>query len=109
MKTRKQVRKTLIKGAITTAAAGLLALGLGISPASAQKAEGCKSYSSGRTTCSYGNGSGGTSWNSYNPYSGYSSNGYRQNNGGSSYGSYEWSTPSRSGSRSYSSWGSIWP
>ena len=109
MITRKQVRKSLFKGVLTTTAVGLFALGLGVAPASAQKVEGCRSYSTGRTTCSYSTGGGGTTWNSYNPYSGYSSNGYRNKSGGSSYGSYDWNNGRKSGTRSYSSWGSVWP
>ncbi|MEI6095737.1 MAG: hypothetical protein WCR08_09845 [Gammaproteobacteria bacterium] len=108
MKISKQVRKNLIKGVLTTTAAGLLALGMGISPASAQKVNGCSTFSSGRTTCSYSSG-GGTSWSSSNPNSGYTSNGYRYNSGTSSYGSYDWSKGSKSGTRSFSSSGSIWP
>jgi hypothetical protein len=109
MITSKQVRKTLVKGILTTTAAGLFALGLGVSTASAQKVESCRSFNTGRTTCSYRVGGGGTVWNSYNSDTGYSSNGYRNNSGGSSYGSYDWNNGRKSGTRSYSSWGSVWP
>jgi len=51
MKTRNEIKKNLIKGAITTAAAGLLALGLGASSASATT-QGCRTIS-GRITCSF--------------------------------------------------------
>jgi hypothetical protein len=85
-----------------------LALPLG-SQVGAKAPEKCRTFSSGRTTCSYSNGSGGTSWNSYNPNSGYSSYGYRQSSGGSKWGSYNYTMPSgRSGSRSYHSWDDCW-
>lgn len=98
----KSIRKVLVAGAI-----GIMSFALPIeSQVGAKAPENCKTFSSGRTTCSYSNGSGGTSWNSYNPYSGYSSNGYRQRSGGSSWGSYDFSLPSgRTGTRSYSSSG----
>jgi hypothetical protein len=105
MITRKQVKKSLFKGLLTSTAVGLFALSLGTSPASAQKVEGCKTFSTGRTTCSYSTGGGGTTWNSFNPDSGYSSYGYRNNSGGNSYGSYDWNNGRRSGTRSYNSWG----
>lgn len=98
-------RKALIAGAITIMS---FALPLG-SQVGAKAPENCRSFSSGRTTCSYSNGSGGTSWSSYNSNTGYSSYGYRQRNGGSSWGSYDYTMPSgRSGSRSYSSWNNCW-
>ena len=101
-------RKALIAGAVAVMS---LALPMGVQ-ANAKAPEGCRSFSTGRTTCSYSNGLGGTSWNSYNPNSGYSSNGFRQKSGGSSWGSYDFTMPSgRTGTRSYSSsggsdWGS---
>ena len=68
----------------------------------AKSPEGCRSYSSGRTTCSQSD-NGITSYQSYNPYSGYSSNGWRSSSGSSSYGYNNYSTPSSNGWRSYSS------
>jgi len=99
------LRKALIAGVIGIAS---FAIPLG-AHANAKAPESCRTFSSGRTTCSYSNGSGGTSWNSYNPNSGYSSSGFRQRSGGSSWGSYDYTRPSgRSGSRSYSSWSNCW-
>lgn len=99
------LRKALVAGVIGIAS---FAIPLG-TQANAKAPESCRTFSSGRTTCSYSNGSGGTSWNSYNPSSGYSSGGYRQRSGGSSWGSYNYTLPSgRSGSRSSSSWNNCW-
>jgi hypothetical protein len=101
----KNIKKALVAGAI-----GVISFAMPIAAqVSAKAPESCRSFSSGRTTCSYSNGSGGTSWSSYNPYSGYSSYGYRQSSGGSSWGSYNYTLPSgRSGSRSYNNWSNCW-
>jgi len=98
----------LRKIAVIATATAVASLGLAIqpsTPASAAKVQNCRTYSTGRTTCTYNNGRGGTSWNSYNPYSGYSSHGYRHRSGNSSWGSYDYTYGSgRSGTRSYNSW-----
>ena len=101
----KLIRKTLLASAV---AALSFALPLA-SQVSAKTPENCRTFSSGRTTCSFSNGSGGTSWNSYNPNTGYSSGGFRQKSGSSSWGSYDYTLPSgRSGSRSYNNWSNCW-
>ena len=104
----KGTKMKLKKSALIAAATAIASLGLLVqsgSPVSAMKTEGCRTFSTGRTTCSYSNGLGGTSWNSYNPYSGYQSYGYRQRSGNSSWGTYNFSYGSgRSGSRSYNSY-----
>jgi hypothetical protein len=51
MKTQNEIKKNLIKGAIITAAVGLLALAPGASSASATT-QGCRT-SSGRIICSF--------------------------------------------------------
>jgi hypothetical protein len=73
----------------------------GVSDAGAATAN-CRSFSSGRTTCTYGSG-GYSNYYSYNPRSGYRSNGYRYSTPGSSWGSRSYSTPRSSGNRSYTS------
>jgi len=110
-RTRTMVNKaTNLRKALVVSVIGIASFAIPLgAQANAKALESCRTFRSGRTTCSYSNGSGGTSWNSYNPYSGYSSSGFRQRSGGSSWGSYDYTLPSgRSGSRSYSSWGDCW-
>lgn len=95
-----QVRRTLAMLALMAGA--LLAPILGTSQVGAATS-GCRYYPTGRTTCTYGSG-GYSTYNSYNPRTGYRSNGYRYYSPSHSTGSWRYSTPRSSGSRSYTNY-----
>ena len=76
-----------------------------VASASADRPSGCRTYSTGRITCTSSLGGGSYSYNSFNPSSGYSSYGYRSSVGSSSYGYNSYSSPRSYGYSSYNSYG----
>lgn len=97
--------KKMTKQRVFWAASVIAAISVAV-PAGASAAtkapEKCRTFNTGRTTCTYSSGSGTDYWFSTNPRTGYSSNGYRWSDDNSSFGSYNYTYGSgKSGTRSY--------